>query len=143
MFRHGNYKRIHTLSIEKPTEITEFLADYCKNQGVCTAQISGIGAIRKLVFAYYDFIKKKYLETTVEENLEMVSLLGNVSMKDDVAFPHMHVIAGKQDGTLIGGHLSPGTIVYPGEIIIQELEGEELERHLDEETGLYLWHSKE
>jgi len=140
MFKHCDIRRTHVLSITEPVDISGFIEEYCEAQQLASGYVSGIGAIRKLVFSFYDFKKKKYLETTIEENLEMISLTGNISLKDGKAFPHLHVSAGKRDGTVLGGHCAPGTIVYPGELFIFEMEGKEFQRKKDEETGLYLWH---
>lgn len=42
-------------------------------------------------------------------------------------------------GTTFGGHLAPGTLVFACECVIQVLEGPQLVRRWDEQTGLPLW----
>lgn len=52
---------------------------------------------------------------------------------------HAHVVLGDEQGNTIGGHLFSESIVFAGEIDLQELIGEPLERSYDETTGLLLW----
>jgi len=48
-------------------------------------------------------------------------------------------IAGVAAGTRVGGHIFSETVIYAGEIYIQELLGTPLEREYDDRTGLSLW----
>ena len=75
--------------------------------------------------------------------MEILSLIGNISLKDDKPFVHAHITLADQEGRAWGGHLAEGTKVFAGEFVIQEyLTEKPLVRHLDEETGLFLWDQK-
>ena len=67
----------------------------------------------------------------------MVSLLGNISLKDGEPFAHIHVALGDPEGRVYGGHLISGE-VFVAEVFVQELLGEPLERK-PQENGLALW----
>lgn len=60
-------------------------------------------------------------------------------MKDNEIMLHAHIALGDEDGRLYGGHFTTGTTVFACEFIIEEFEGEELERKYDEKTGLPFW----
>jgi predicted DNA-binding protein with PD1-like motif len=81
-------------------------------QGICekfpeiqAGWINGIGAVSQAKFGFFD--GEKYIETVLEENLEVLSLIGNISENQIV---HLHGIFGKLDGNCIGGHILPGCI---------------------------------
>jgi predicted DNA-binding protein with PD1-like motif len=101
--------------------------------------VSGIGAVTKATIGYYDQIKREYVIKSFNQPMEVLSLKGNISVKDGVPFAHLHVVLGKEDFTAIGGHLFEGSEVFAFEFEIVEFEGKVLQRGFDEQTGLYLW----
>jgi predicted DNA-binding protein with PD1-like motif len=46
----------------------------------------------------------------VAEEVEVLSLLGDVADHDGQAEPHLHAVLGRQDGSAIGGHLLRGEV---------------------------------
>jgi uncharacterized protein len=63
---------------------------------------------------------------------EIVSLVGTFS--PDGA--HLHLSISDSQGTLYGGHLQEGSLIYTtAEIVLGELEGQVFRRILDPETG--------
>ena len=68
-----------------------------------------------------------------------MSCIGNVSLKDGKPFIHAHILLADEQGKTIGGHLFSETIIYAGEINLQELTGKPMKRTYDSNTGLMLW----
>ena len=68
-----------------------------------------------------------------------VTCTGNISLMDGKPFVHAHIVLGDPEGRLVGGHLFSETVIYAGEISLQELAGKPLERAHDQTTGLSLW----
>jgi len=136
-----NFKISNTFVVSVPhgSDLLGFIEDFAAQKGIAAAQISGIGAVQKAVVGYYDQAKREYLSNAIDEPMEISALLGNVSLKDSKPFPHIHISLAKKDGSLVGGHLSAGTIVFACEIIIHKLEGVAPVRGFDEQTGLFLW----
>ncbi len=66
-------------------------------------------------------------------------MIGNISMKDGEVMIHAHISLGDEEANLVGGHLANETIVFACEFIIEEYEGEVLQRSFDQKTGLTLW----
>ncbi|MEM0491046.1 MAG: DNA-binding protein [Acidilobaceae archaeon] len=119
------------------TEILEFLRSYAKKHNVVKASIAGIGAFKEATIAYYDIDLQRYIPINIDERVEILSLLGNISLADGDVFPHIHVVLGKRDGSTIGGHLLRG-VVFLAELYIQELPGPPLERK-PWKYGLKVW----
>jgi predicted DNA-binding protein with PD1-like motif len=107
--------------------------------GMATAELRAIGALSEARLAFYDQEAKTYGEFDVDGAVELVSLLGNVSRRDGATAVHAHATLAGHDGACVGGHVIPGCRIFAGELILQELVGEALERGFDEVTGLPLW----
>jgi uncharacterized protein len=107
--------------------------------GVAMAEVRGIGALTVARLAYYDQQAKEYGEFAVDAPVELLALLGNVSRRDGATAVHVHATLAGQGGACVGGHVAPGCRIFACELMLQELEGEPLEREYDEVTGLPLW----
>ncbi len=113
--------------------VTKFAAD----QRIDTGMATGIGSVHHAVIGYYDREKKEYVRRLVEADSEMVSLAGNISLKDGRAFPHLHVTLGTRDFQALAGHLFEAKVAATCELFIRPLPGA-VQRRLDPATGLSL-----
>ena len=103
------------------------------------ATFSVIGAVSFVTMGTYDQKQQVYITFTEEAPLEIVSCIGNVSIKDGAPFIHAHIVTADEQGKTMGGHLFSKSIVFAGEIHLQELTGKPMERVCDVTTGLMLW----
>ena len=118
------------------------LARFAKEHGIRVARVEAIGAVKSARTGFYDQAAKKYSFHEFAKPLEILALLGNVSVKAEAPgepFVHAHVTLADDQGRAFGGHLAEGTIVFAGEFTMVELGGAELVRRPDEVTGLALW----
>ena len=115
------------------------IEDFCKASSIKMATFSVIGAVSSATLGAYDQKQQVYATFTQEEPLEIVSCTGNVSLLDQEPVIHAHVVLGTLEGKTIAGHVFSETILYAGEIDLQELTGTPLERAHDDTTGLMLW----
>ncbi len=126
--------------LSKGDDLLEALRNKCRELGVIQGEVRALGAVASARIAYYDQSLRKYETIDLSRPLEILSLSGNVSVKDGEAFVHAHVVLGDHDGRAYGGHLVEGTEVFACEFVIEELVTEEpLRRGMDEATGLFLW----
>ncbi|NLX90564.1 MAG: DNA-binding protein [Firmicutes bacterium] len=116
-------------------EIEKFAAE----QNIKVGQVKVIGAVKKAVLGFYDQQSKEYRSLYFNKPLEILHCSGNLSIKDGTPKAHLHIALGSEDGAALGGHLLPGTIVFAGEAVIEELIGPEMVRGYDLQTGLPLW----
>lgn len=133
--------RTYIAKLEYKSDLLEELNKICREGYIKAGFIQVIGAVSSLKTGFFDQDTKEYIYTTYayDESLEIVSCSGNISLKDNKPFCHMHIIASDKKGKCIGGHLAAGTSVYAAEVVIQELLGEDLVREIDENTNLTLW----
>lgn len=106
---------------------------------ISLGKVEAIGALQKATIAYYHQDSQNYELITFNQHLEIVSLLGNISLKDDKPMVHAHITLGDKKGNLLGGHLSSESIVFACEFMIFPFSGLTLKRQLDPKTGLPLW----
>ncbi|MCL5022363.1 MAG: DUF296 domain-containing protein [Nitrospirae bacterium] len=126
-------------SLMKGDDLIGGLTAVIKGRGIASGIVSGIGAVTEAHIGYFNAGTKKYEEKVFQENLEIVSLRGNISYRDAEVFPHIHAVLSRRDFSAIGGHLFPGTHVYAFEFEIIPFEGKPFVRGFDEDTGLFLW----
>lgn len=120
-------------------DLIESIHAICKEKDISMASVQAIGALQALQIAYYEQNEQKYYEKAFNSHYEILSLIGNISLKDGSPICHAHIVAGDEEGAAIGGHLVMGCIVFACELIISELNGPALSRGLDQTTGLPLW----
>lgn len=120
-------------------DLLEALTRLCQELKIGLGRIEALGAVQRAVLGFYDQDEKVYRTVVLHQPLEIVHLLGNVSLKEGVPFVHAHVALADHSGQTFGGHLYPGTPVFACEMIIQSLEGASLHREREPTTGLPLW----
>ena len=111
----------------------------CESYGIRMATFALIGAVSSATIGAYDQKQQVYVTIRKQIPLEIVTCSGNISLKEGKPFVHAHITLSDEEGKTLGGHLFSETTVYAGEIHIQELTGEPLNREYDETTGLMLW----
>lgn len=125
------------LAFETGDEIVSGLTDFAKENGIDAASFTALGAFSSATLGYFDIERKEYREIPVEEQVEVLSLIGNVALFEDEPRLHPHVVLGKSDGAAVGGHLLEAHVRPILEVILTESPSH-LQRSTDEETGLPL-----
>lgn len=121
-------------------DLLEALEEQCRLHHITLGEIRALGAVAKARIAYYKQDLQKYMFLDLDRPLEILSLIGNISLKDGQPMVHAHVTLGDEEGRAFGGHLAPGTQIFACEFVIQEGTSEKVfQRALDAETGLFLW----
>jgi predicted DNA-binding protein with PD1-like motif len=113
--------------------VTRFASDLHFTAGHFTA----IGALSDVTLGFFDWEQKRYKEIPIREQMEVLSLAGDIALKDGQPTLHAHVVVGKRDGTAHGGHLIEGHVRPTLEMILVESPSF-LRRTMDPETGLAL-----
>ena len=120
-------------------DLLEALTEICVKEGIKLGRIEAIGAVRKARIGFYDQKCREYRFIDLDSPMEITNLTGNVSLRDGAPFVHAHITLADEEGRCFGGHLAPGTEVFACEFALHTLDGPDLERRYDEETGLPLW----
>jgi predicted DNA-binding protein with PD1-like motif len=113
--------------------LTDFLAD----EDVGFANLTAAGALRWARIGFWDPERRDYAYREFKEQVEVVSFLGNASLRDGAPFLHLHVALGRRDLSVIGGHLDDA-IVHPTLEVWFRTEDVDVRRARDPATGLDL-----
>jgi hypothetical protein len=96
-----------------------------------------IGTLKSAKLGFYQ--DGKYLPIDMQQELEIVSCLGNISIKEGKAFPHAHLAVSDETGRVFGGHAMSGCIIgATAELVLVEAQGLKMTRQLDKTTNLSL-----
>jgi len=119
-------------------DILERLNDLVLRNRVSAGSFTAIGTVEKATVGYF-MGSGKYSNITLQGPLEIVSCLGNVSLKEGAPFVHAHIMLSDKEARTYGGHLMPGTTVGATfELTLHSYDHIELRRKIDPETKLFL-----
>ena len=125
--------------LPRRSDIHERVTAFCVEHRIRKGWINVLGATEEVKLGYYDQARHRYHDRVFKEELEIVSCMGNVSLKEGKPFLHLHAAMGDTKLRMWGGHLFPGSKVFAAEVCVQEVEGAALKRLPDASTGLFLW----
>src|SRR5260221_12830483 len=86
-------------------EVVAGLKAFAGEKGLAASHFTAIGAFKNVVLGYFDWDKKDYTKILIHEQVEVLSLVGDVTLDEGKPNIHAHVVLGKQDGSTCGGHL--------------------------------------
>jgi predicted DNA-binding protein with PD1-like motif len=131
-------ERTFALIYETGDEVIAGLTAFAKEHRPRSAHFTAIGAFRDVVLAYFDWPTKKYQPLPLNEQVEVLTLAGDIAWKDDgEPVVHAHAVVGRSDGTTRGGHLKEAHVRPTLELVLVEYP-RHLERKPDPESGLSL-----
>jgi hypothetical protein len=113
------------------------LLGFCRRQGISYAALSGLGAVSAVSLAYFNDQTQEYETHDIAEQLEVIGLTGNVTLKDGAPFAHVHATFGDRNLAVRGGHVMEMT-VKPNLEIWLTAGADAVQRLPDEASGLYL-----
>jgi predicted DNA-binding protein with PD1-like motif len=128
----------YVVTIARGEEVFSELQKLIEQEKIACATFTGLGAVDKIEIAYYNLQTKEYERTTIEEELELLSIVGNLAYLDGTKpILHIHGVFGKRDLSTLGGHLFSMKISGACEIHLTTYP-EKIGRAFDSETGLNL-----
>ena len=128
----------YVVSIDNHEEVVAALSAFCQEQEILAGEVSGIGAVNSATLRFLDPSTKEYVDKTFEEQMEISSLVGNISEKDGEVYLHLHANFGRRDYTVVGGHLLSCVLNGACELVVTRFHCK-VGRRFDEETGLNLY----
>jgi predicted DNA-binding protein with PD1-like motif len=125
------------VKINPGEELRDKIEKFCAENNIKTAWINAIGSCEEAELAYYNLDKKEYETKIFSERLEIVTAMGNISLKDNKNFAHFHGTFSRANMEVIGGHINKCVISATCEVCIWPSE-ESMTRKYDDQTGLNL-----
>jgi predicted DNA-binding protein with PD1-like motif len=134
---HEDGERTFALVFQTGDEVAAGLLAFAKERNLRASRFSGIGAFSGITLGFFDWERKDYRTIALTEQVEVLSLLGDITLDGGAPKVHAHVVVGKPDGTAHGGHLMEARVRPTLEVILVE-SPRHLERRTDPESGLAL-----
>lgn len=126
------------LVLDKGDEAVSAIEGFAREHAVGAAQITAIGAFSDAVLGFYDWEMKDYRKIPVQEQVEVVSLLGDVALgPDGKPALHPHVVVSRSDGSAMGGHLLEAHVRPTLEVVLTQAP-KHLHKKKDPESKLAL-----
>jgi predicted DNA-binding protein with PD1-like motif len=128
----------HLLVLAAGEEAVAMLTEFVTATGLGAAHFTAVGAFSRAVVGFFDVERKDYRRLPVGEQVEVLSLVGNVARGEDGRPKiHAHVVLGTADGSARGGHLLEGHVKPTLEVVLVQ-SPPHLQRRMDPRFGLAL-----
>jgi predicted DNA-binding protein with PD1-like motif len=134
---HADGARTVALVFDTGEEPMEGLLDFAKRERLTSGHFTAIGAFESVTLGYFDWAQKDYERIRIPEQVEVLSLVGDVALEGADPKIHAHVVVGKRDGTAHGGHLLEARVRPTLEVILIQPPGH-LRRRFDPRSKLAL-----
>lgn len=134
---NNDQQKTFAVILESGEEVMEKIMEFAKAQKISASQFTAIGAFSETIVGFFDFSIKDYKKIPFKEQMEVLTLNGDVTLFKSEYKIHAHVVLGKEDGRAHGGHLLKATVHPTLEIILNESPAY-LSREIDKESGLAL-----
>ncbi len=127
----------YAIIFDSGDDVVEILKTFANEHKLKASRFTAVGAFSEATLGYYDYSIKDYKKIPVNEQVEVLSFLGDVALYGDKPEVHVHVVLGKSTGEAVGGHLLKATAHPTLEVILEEMPSY-LQKRMDKETGLAL-----
>jgi uncharacterized protein len=105
---------------------------------LASASFKAIGALSFAKLGWLNWQTKQYEPSVIlDEQVELLSLICDVALKDGEPQVHAHAVVGKRDGTAHGGHLLQARVRPTCELVLTESPAH-LRKEFDPVAGIAL-----
>jgi len=122
----------------KGDEVLSGLTEFAVREKLTAGHFTAIGALQSARFGWFDRVRKAYRHIPIKEQVELISLIGNVSLVNGTPQIHAHGAVGFPDGQMRGGHLLEA-VAWPTLELFFTTWSTTLVKEHDDETDLSLF----
>jgi hypothetical protein len=121
MIAEAEGQKTFLLVLAPGDEAFSIITDFARREGIGAASLTALGAFERATVAWFDIETKEYVKIPVAEQVEVLSLVGDIAV-DDKGKPslHAHVVLGLRDGSVKGGHLFEAIVRPTLEVTVTE-----------------------
>ncbi|SBT43239.1 PPC domain-containing DNA-binding protein [Micromonospora narathiwatensis] len=130
-------RRVLVVVVDKGEDAVAAVNEVAQRHDIRGARVTAVGGFASADLGYFEREKRDYRTIPVREQVEVLSLLGDIAENEGKPALHVHAVLGRRDGSTVGGHLLHGEVWPTLEVIISEV-GASLAKRVDQETGLAL-----
>lgn len=121
-------------------EVLTGLKQFASEKKLAGSSFKAIGAFSHVKVGWFNWETKKYeVAAELNEQVELLSLIGDIAVIDEKPQIHAHAVVGRRDGTAHGGHLMEAHVRPTCELVLTENPAH-LQKRIDPESGVALIH---
>lgn len=130
--------KTYMLVLRAGDEVYTALNEFATRHQVAGGRFTALGAVKGVKVGWLDLSRKKYKIINIDEQVEIVSLLGDIGVAAGKPAIHGHVVVSRSDGSTRGGHLIHA-ITSPTVEVIIDTYPTPLPKSPDEQSGMTLF----
>ena len=115
--------RRHILRFDKDEEVLGGLTQYAQENNLQAAYFSAIGTCSTVELGFFNSFLKEYRRKPYLDNMEIVSLTGNIGTADGQIAIHAHGSFANNEFGMVGGHVFKAVTLATCEVFIIVLDG--------------------
>jgi len=139
--RNSSGEKTYAVIFAKGDEILSGLTEFAEREKLAVGYFAALGALSSARFGWFDRARKAYRDIPINEQVELISLIGDVGLVNGAPQIHAHGAVGFPDGQVRGGHLLQA-IAWPTLELFFTAYPTTLIKEHDEETDLFLFDAK-
>jgi predicted DNA-binding protein with PD1-like motif len=124
------------LVFETGDGLAKGLLEFAEQEKLSAASFKAVRALSSVRRGWLSWESKQYEPSvTLDEQVELLSLIGDVAVNGGKPVVHAHAVIGRKDGTAHGGHLIEAHIRPTCEVVLAE-SPIHIQKQVDPESGL-------
>ncbi len=135
--KHEPDEDVWAIVFLKGDEVLSGLTDFAIEHKIGDAHFTAIGAVSSATLAWLDLPQKAYRAIPVNEQVEVVSLTGDIATYNNKPVVHMHAVMAKHDGSTVGGHVFELNVNPTIEVFLTS-DSSKLTKRADDASGMKL-----
>lgn len=140
LIRHGQGSRTWAIVLDSSEEVNACLQEFARRELLGTTSFTASGSLQDAVLGH---VKDGHTHRrTLAHPAQVVSLVGDIVLRDGTPHIHMRAVLGAQDGSVLDGQLLEGHAGSDLEVIMTEAPVQ-LHKAYDADAGLALFKSGE
>lgn len=132
---HG--ERTFALIFDKGDEVVSTIEAFAAEHQLVASRMTAIGALESVTLGYFNWETKEYDRNEFDEQVEVLSMIGDLAHDGKKVKLHAHIVLGRRDSSAIGGHLLHAIVRPTLEVLLIDSPSY-LKRVKDPESGLAL-----
>lgn len=133
----GSPGETYAVIFGKGDEVASGLTEFAETHQIKSGHLTAIGAFSSAVLAYFDRDTKEYKKIVIDEQVEVLSLVGDFALDNGTPALHAHAVVGFPDGSTKGGHLLEARVWPTLEVFVTATPRPLFKKH-DPDSGLDL-----
>jgi predicted DNA-binding protein with PD1-like motif len=130
--------KTYVIVLETGDEVLASLNGFAQAEHLAASSFKAIEALSSVEVGWFNWDSKEYqIAVKLDEQVELLSLIGDIALKDNEPQIHAHLVIGRRDGTAHGGHLLSATVRPTCKIVVTE-SPRHPQKEIDPASGIAL-----